>query len=321
MASPFAGELDPFLLAGLLYLGAAVVVLPRAVGAPPDPTALRGSAGAVATTVVVGGAVAPVLRVSGQARVDAATASTLLNLELVATVALAAAFFHEHLGRRVVVSAAVVTLSGALLVWQPGAQVSVGACLVGAACACWGLDNCLTATIDRLRPEHVIVAKGVVAGSANVVIGLLLGHGAGADLTAVAAALVIGAAGYGLSITWWVHGARDLGAARAQIIFASAPFVGVLVAWTVLGEPVTALQLTAVGLAAAGIGLSLRTAHHHDHEHVVEEHDHEHVHPDRHHDHAHPDGFVGRHAHHHRHRRVRHAHGHVPDLHHHHSHR
>jgi drug/metabolite transporter (DMT)-like permease len=52
----------------------------------------------------------------------------------------------------------------------------------------------------------------------------------------LAAALAIGVAGYGVSITWWVEGARDLAAARAQVIFATAPFIGALGAWSVLDE-------------------------------------------------------------------------------------
>ena len=56
----------------------------------------------------------------------------------------------------------------------------------------------------------------------------------------VVAALAIGAAGYGLSITLWVKGARDLGAARGQAIFVTAPYIGALIAWTLLGDAATA---------------------------------------------------------------------------------
>ena len=61
----------------------------------------------------------------------------------------------------------------------------------------------------------------------------------------VIAALVIGAAGYGLSITLWVRGAREIGAARGQVIFATAPFIGAAIAWTVLGDTVGGLQIVA----------------------------------------------------------------------------
>lgn len=68
----------------------------------------------------------------------------------------------------------------------------------------------------------------------------------------------MGVVGYGASITLWVAGARELGAARAQLVFATAPFVGAGVAWIVLAEPVTARQLLALGLAAAGMALVVR---------------------------------------------------------------
>jgi drug/metabolite transporter (DMT)-like permease len=216
-----------------------------------------------------------------------------------------------------------ITAGGVLLVWSPGGSINAGALFVAAACACWGLDNCVTARIDYLTPESVVLAKGAVAGSVNVILGTTVASEVGASLTAgqVATALAIGAAGYGLSITWWVKGARDLGAARAQVIFAAAPFIGALGAWLVLGDAVSAAQIGAVVLAAAGVWLSIDSAHGHEHRHEPTVHDHEHTHPDEHHTHEHDEEFVGRHSHLHPHYGVLvHTHPHVPDLHHHHPH-
>ena len=321
-ASVLARDMDVLSLAGLLYLGAAVAAAPVVAARRPPPGAVVAAWKPVAVAIVAGGAVGPVLLVAGLARIDAATASILLNLELVATVVLAATLFREHLGRRVLAGAGVVTVAGVLLVWEPGADLSVGALLIAAACACWGLDNCVTARIDNLSPESVVLAKGAVAGSVNVALGfVVVGSTAGVSAGQVAAALMIGAAGYGLSISLWVKGARDLGAARAQVIFATAPFIGAVVAWVALADPVTAVQLAAGVLAGVGVGLSIDSAHEHRHRHEQKLHDHEHIHPDVHHLHEHPGGFVGRHSHPHRHERVLvHAHPHVPDLHHRHDH-
>jgi drug/metabolite transporter (DMT)-like permease len=328
-ASVLASDMSALLLAGLLYVGAAVAVLPVVLRRPPNQAALRDGWASLAVAVVAGGAVGPALLVLGLARVEASTASIMLNLELVATVVLAGLFFGEHVGRRVVLAAALITVGGVLLVWSPGGTLSVGALLVAAACACWGLDNCVTARIEHLSPETVVMAKGTVAGSVNVFLGATVASEAGASLTAgqVAAALAIGAAGYGLSITWWVKGARDLGAARAQVIFATAPFIGAAGAWIVLGDDVSAAQLAAVALAGLGVWLSIDSAHVHEHRHEPTVHEHEHTHPDDHHVHDHDHGddheevFVGRHSHRHAHEDVLvHEHPHVPDLHHHHPH-
>lgn len=320
-ASELAGSIPSFTLAGLLYVGAALAVLPSVIVRPPSRHALATEWRPVAVAVLAGGAVGPVLLVAGLARTNAATASILLNTELAATVVLAAVLFREHLGRRLLISTALITIAGGLLAWEPGAAVDVGAVFIIAACAFWGLDNGVTARIEHLAPEHVVVLKGTIAGGANVTIGLLAsGWGSSTRVGDVVAALVIGAAGYGMSITLWVKGARDLGAARGQVIFATAPFIGAAIAWTVLGEQVAGLQVAAVVIAATGVGISLRSDHEHDHRHDLHQHDHEHIHDDAHHDHAHADGFTGRHSHLHNHGILVHAHPHVPDLHHRHGH-
>jgi drug/metabolite transporter (DMT)-like permease len=324
-ASVLATDMSALVLAGLLYVGAGLAVMPAVLRRPPSRDDLRSGWAPLAVAVVAGGAVGPALLVLGLARVEASTASLLLNLELVATVVLAWLFFGEHLGRRVVLAAGLITLGGAALVWPRDGSLSVGSLLVAAACVCWGLDNCVTARIDHLSPATVVLAKGAVAGTVNVALGVTVASEIGSTLSAgqVVAALAIGATGYGLSIIWWVKGARDLGAARAQVIFATAPFIGAIGAWVVLSEPVRAAQMAAIVLAAVGVWLAVDSTHGHEHRHDPTDHDHEHTHPDEHHQHTHDitNEFVGRHSHRHVHEGVLvHHHPHVPDLHHHHPH-
>ena len=320
-ASELAGDVPSLVLAGLLYVGAGLAVVPSVVRSPPSAVALRRDWRPALVAVVAGGAVGPALLVAGLARAPAATASILLNLELAATVLLAATIFREHLGRRVLAGAGLVTAAAVILTWEPGAELSLGALLIAGACLAWGLDNGVTAKIDRLSPEQVVLLKGFGAGLANLALGLAFAKGA-TDVNAgqVVAALAIGAAGYGASIVLWVKGARDLGAARGQVIFAAAPFIGAIIAWSVLGESVTVAQLIAVAIAATGVGVSLESAHDHQHAHKAVEHEHEHIHDDDHHDHSHDDFEEGRHTHVHQHRPAAHSHPHVPDLHHRHRH-
>ncbi|WP_334142498.1 DMT family transporter [Rhabdothermincola sp.] len=319
-ASVLAGGMPTLVLAGLLYLGAALAVLPVAARQRQPMSALRNGGRSLALAVVFGGAIGPVLLVAGLERVPAATASLLLNLELVATIALAGVVFREHLGRRLLVAAGLVAVAGLLLVWEPGARFDLNGLFIIGACVAWGIDNNVTARLDQLGPEQITLAKGAVAGTANVVLGLAIAGSWQADAPAIVVALLIGALGYGASITLWVKGARDLGAARAQVIFALAPFLGAILSWTVLAEPITAVQLLAIPLAAAGVGLSLRTAHEHPHVHEALEHEHEHRHDDGHHHHTHLEPVPASHTHRHRHEPVEHAHPHVPDLHHRHAH-
>jgi drug/metabolite transporter (DMT)-like permease len=201
-----------------------------------------------------------------------------------------------------------------------GASVDISALLIVGACACWGLDNSVTSRIDQISPHHVTFLKGIVAGSVNLALGLAISGPGEVGRWAVLGALLIGAFGYGASITLWVRGAQQLGAARGQVIFASAPFVGACLAWIVLGEAIDAIQVIAMVIAACGVALSLHSAHVHEHHHHTTRHTHEHDHADGHHDHHHVVVPVGRHTHVHVHDELVHAHPHVPDLHHRHDH-
>jgi drug/metabolite transporter (DMT)-like permease len=320
-ASVIAEDMTPLVLAGLLYLGAALAVSPWWLARRPPLAAVRRDWALLVIAIVAGGAIGPALLTAGLVHTPAATASLLLNMELVATVALAATLFREHLGRNMITAALLVTTAGVLLVWEPGAAFDVDALLIVGACMFWGLDNSVTSRIDQVSPQHVTFLKGVVAGSVNLALGLAITGAGSVSGWAVAGALVVGAFGYGASITLWVRGAQQLGAARGQVIFATAPFIGAVLSWVVLTDSIDTVQLIAMTIAAVGVGLSLRSAHHHEHEHDPMIHTHEHDHDDGHHDHDHTDGVRSRHSHVHEHRERVHAHAHVPDLHHRHDER
>lgn len=317
LASRIADDTNAPTLAGLLYVGAAITVLPlvrrRAMGAS---VARRGGRPLI-VAVAAGGFLGPVLLMAGLARTPAATASLLLNLELVATTLLAAVLFGEHIGRRIALGSVMVVAAGAALGWSGAPELRLGAVLVVAACACWGLDNCVTADLDTVAPHEITLAKGVVAGTTNLMLGVVLGGGL-PGLGVVLGAVALGGVGYGASITLWVRGARHLGAARGQLVFSAAPFVGAVVAWAILGDAATRSQVVALVLGVAGVFLVVRSDHEHLHSHAAIEHTHDHDH-DVHHQH-HESSQPGRHSHPHRHDPLVHAHPHVPDLHHRHRH-
>lgn len=319
LASTLTDEMGAFTLAGLLYIGAAIAVVPFVGRNPPTRRDVRASLPNLSLAVVLGGAVGPVLLAAGLGLVPAATASLLLNLELVFTTIVAGLIFHEHLGRNVVAGTALVVVGTIVISWSGSPTLRWGVVLIAGACLCWAIDNSTTAALDRISPSQITLAKGVVAGGTNVIIGLSLTDVPSAG--PVLAALVVGGVGYGASITLWVAGARELGAARGQLIFATAPFIGALVAWSVLDEAVTGRQLVAFLIAAGGVALVVRSDHEHEHGHRASEHIHAHTH-DQHHDHIHEVDTVGseRHTHRHDHPPLAHRHPHLPDLHHRHEH-
>src|SRR5215210_2957219 len=89
--------------------------------------------------------------------------------------------------------------------------------LIVGACAFWALDNSVTSRIDQITPQHVTFLKGIVAGSVNLTLGLTITGAGNVNGWAVVGALVVGAFGYGASVTLWVRDAQQLGAARGQV--------------------------------------------------------------------------------------------------------
>jgi drug/metabolite transporter (DMT)-like permease len=316
-------DLAPLQLTGLLYLGAAAGVAPivwlerrRGVRA----TGGRANAARLAGAVLLGGLLGPVLMLFGLRQSQAGSVSLLLNLEIVATALLGVAFFREPLGRLGWAGVAGVVAAGAILAGSSGWPGLVSALLVAAACVCWGLDNHWTALIDGITPAASTLAKGIGAGVAALALGITAAPFA-APPAVSAAAHATGALCYGASIALYIAAAHELGATRAQSVFASAPFVGAGLSFALLGEPFGWEHAAATPLFAVSLAALLRSQHAHAHVHEALEHVHSHSHDDGHHLHAHP-GLprTARHTHAHRHERLEHMHPHWPDVHHRHGH-
>lgn len=315
--------IGPFTLSGLFYLGGAIAVLPFARGGGSvDARRARGNRVRLGVAVILGGAVGPVLLMLGLARAPASTVALWLNLETVFTAGVARLFFGEHLGARGVVGVALV-LAATVVLAMPGGDPSAlviaapGVLFVAGACACWGLDNNLVATVDGFTPAQSTGLKGIVAGGANLALGLAL-EGTALAPIAVVSALAVGALAYGASIVLYVAGSHQLGATRSQAIFSSAPFWGVALAWILLAEPLG----PAAGIAGAAMIVAVvllhSDVHSHVHAHEFLIHTHWHRHDDDHHDHVHqaPVAPGTWHAHEHTHEPTTHEHAHRPDLHH-----
>ncbi len=106
----------------------------------PTPVALRNGGRPLALAVVFGGAIGPALLVAGLERIPAATASLLLNFEPLATVALAAFVFCEHLGRRLLVAAGLIASLGRCS-YGNRAQGKVSASCSSSTCASPGAST------------------------------------------------------------------------------------------------------------------------------------------------------------------------------------
>ncbi len=328
-SAPFSklllGSIDPWLLAGVLYLGAglglAAVHWGRgAVGlASPEAPIRRKDLSWLAAVVLFGGMLGPVLLMFGLSMTSAAAGSLLLNLEGLATMGIAWLVFRENVDRRLLLGAGAILAGAVLLSWRgEGAQLDVGGLLIVGACLAWGIDNNLTRKLSSADPVQIAMIKGLAAGMTNLVLALLLGATVPPG-GILAAGAVVGFLGIGISLVMFMLGLRHLGTARTGAYFSLAPFIGALVSLAMFRETLT-LQLVGAGaLMAIGLWLHLAERHDHEHSHDVLEHEHAHVH-DEHHGHSHDGPVTEPHSHGHRHEPMRHKHPHYPDLHHRHGH-
>jgi len=328
LAKLLLGEgVDPWLLAGMLYLASGIglglaLAVRAGLGARSAEAPLRrGDLPWLALVVLAGGVVGPVLLMFGLSTTPASTSALLLNVEGLATMAIAWTAFRENFDRRLLAGAAAILAGALILSWREGPTAAgPGALAVLGACVAWGADNNLTRKLSSADPVQIAAIKGLAAGAVNLALALILGARF-PGCSAIAGAAVVGVFGYGVSLVLYVLALRHLGAARTGAYFSTAPFLGAALSLVVFRTAPSAQLLVAAALMGLGVWLHLSERHEHEHRHEALEHEHRHVH-DLHHQHAHrPDDPPGEpHAHRHRHAPARHSHPHYPDLHHRHGH-
>jgi len=329
LAKSLLPQVAPLLMAGLLYLGSGIglgvysLLRSRSEARGSQEAALaRKDWPWLTGAIVMGGVVGPVLLMWGLAITPASSASLLLNLEGVLTALLAWFVFEENFDTRIALGMALIAAGGVCLSWigRPEVGVPWGALAIVGACLAWAIDNNLTRKVSAGDPVQIAMLKGLVAGSVNTGLAIVLG----AKLPAVPLLLatgVVGVFGYGVSLTFFVLALRDIGAARTGAYFSAAPFVGAAISILFLHDNLTIGFGVAALLMSIGVWLHLTERHEHLHRHEQMEHDHLHYH-DEHHQHTHgPNDPPGEpHSHRHRHEDLIHSHPHYPDIHHRHSH-
>src|ERR1700723_584120 len=185
-STPFAKILvetsTPQLLAGLLYLGAGFgLMIGQAtrfiLGVRNSEAPLRrADAPWMIAIVAFGGILGPLFLMLGLARTSAASGSLLLNLEGLATMAIAWVVFRENVDRRLLLGAAAILAGACVLSWQgQGLGIDGGGLLIAPACLAWGIDNNLTRKLSSADPVIIALIKGLTAGVVNLALALMLG--------------------------------------------------------------------------------------------------------------------------------------------------
>lgn len=319
-------ELPPTLMAALLYLGAGLgMLLINAFQVMTKKVKSEATMTKKEMPFVVGmillDIAAPLFLMIGLTKTTSANASLLNNFEIVATSLIALFIFKEAIGKRMWGAIALITLSSIILSFSDigSFSFSLGSIFVLLACVSWGFENNCTRMLSLKDPLQVVVIKGFGSGIGSLILFLTLDLKQ-VPVSYVLATLILGFVAYGMSIFFYIKAQRELGAARTSAYYAVAPFIGVLISWVVLREPISIQFLVALGVMILGTYYAVTEAHEHSHRHLKETHTHKHSHDDGHHTHHHSYEVVGEHSHEHTHDEMVHDHAHMPDLHHRHEH-
>jgi drug/metabolite transporter (DMT)-like permease len=199
----FSHGASPVLVAGLLYAGAALVLLPLALAEAPTSRHApiqQGDLPLLGLITLLGGIAGPIALVKGLALLTPGASALLLNLEAVFTVLIAVGVGKEHLGREGSAAAA-LTLSGALVLSAGplGGSQWQGVLWIALACLCWGIDNNLSQRLSLRNPLQISAAKALGAAVPMLAVANLQGHAI--PFAWMSAALLgIGSLGYGVSM-------------------------------------------------------------------------------------------------------------------------
>lgn len=252
----------PTLMAGFLYIGAGVCMLALALlrkvrKTERAETKLTKRELPYIVAMILLDIAAPVCLLLGLKSTTAANASLLNNFEIVATAVIALVVFKEKINFRLWLGILFITLSCMVLSFEDlsSLQFSYGSLLILLACVCWGFENNCTKKISSKDPLEIVLLKGIFSGLGSLLIGFIIGERI-TVLWSVFAVIGVGFVAYGLSIFFYVHAQRILGAARTSAYYAVSPFIGTLLSLVIFREIPHYTYFIALALMIIGAWLS-----------------------------------------------------------------
>ena len=247
----------PTTMAALLYLGAGIGVGILAIfNRGSKAERLTRSDLPYVIGMIVLDIAAPIFLMMGLNYGSSSSAALLGNFEIVATTIIALLLFKELVSRRLWLAIMLITLASILLSFD-GAEsfsLSTGSLFVILATTCWGLENNCTRSISSKSTYEIVILKGIFSGLGSLAIARFQGE-AIPSVQYILLALLLGFVAYGLSIFLYVRAQNTLGAARTSAYYAINPFIGALLSFVFMREPLSSTYIAALLIMIAGTAL------------------------------------------------------------------
>lgn len=265
-------HIAPIMLAGLLHLGAGIGLTCMWLFQN-----LRGHKNAVdflpnrkdwpwlIWPVLAGGILSALCLMMAMNITRASCVSLLINLEIVFTVLMARLVFKEHLSTRAILGLLAILFGSVCLSWHADLSVSwPSILLMSACCLCWAIDGNFTAQMKNSEPVQIARCRGLIAGTFNFCLALMLGCHL-PNVGIMSCAIVMGIVAQGIGLSLYIVALHQLGVARTTAYFATEPFLGALLSMLILHEPLSANIMLAAVLMGLGVWLHFSEKHEHEH--------------------------------------------------------
>jgi len=206
----------------------------------------------LAFVILCGSLVAPLLLLNGLNQTTAINTSMFLNAESLFTASIAFVFLSER-GSKKEYLGIVMLLIGVVFVTTNGefqrltlTENVAGNLLILGACLFWGIDNNLSRFLSKKQDIILVTGlKCLIGGLALLTIAFAIGAPLNIPLFAVPYLLSVGAFSIAFSILLFLFALRKIGSMRTGAIYSLSSLFGAALAFLILREPFTPIQLVA----------------------------------------------------------------------------
>jgi drug/metabolite transporter (DMT)-like permease len=214
----------------------------------------------LAFVTLCGSVVAPLLLLNGLNQTTAINTSLLLNAESLFTALIAFVFLSERGTKKEYLGIAML-LIGVLFVTTNGefqkltlTENVAGNLLILGACLFWGIDNNLSRFLSKKRDIILITGlKCLIGGLALLAIAFAIGVPFSIPLISIPYLLSVGAFSIGFSTLLFYFALRKIDSMRTGAIYSISSLFGAVLAFAILREPLTFIQLVAGTIMLLGI--------------------------------------------------------------------
>jgi len=259
--TPYAAAFLRFLLAtGILFL----VILRREKSVPHFPFS---SLFPVLVLGMTGVFAYNVFFFSGLSRITAGRAALIVANNPVGIALLSAIFFHERLAR-IQLAGVALSVLGAMVVVTRGSfgaalqdGIGWGEVLIFGCVLSWSIYSVVgKVVLHRLSPLHSVFFAALFGTAALAVPAMLngLGEVSGMSLKGWVSIAYLGVMGTVVGFVWYYEGLRQLGPTRAGLFINFVPIFAIILAYLLLGEPITRSLVIGAGLVCCGVYLTNR---------------------------------------------------------------